>query len=49
MLLKVCYSLATFGSTPNVDTKVTMNENKKENQLIMVYSAFTFKRKIKIK
>ena len=32
MLLNVCYSFATFGNTPKVDTKATMNANKKKNQ-----------------
>ena len=47
MLLNIYYSLATFGNTPKVDIKTTMNEKK--NQLIMMYNASTFKRKRKKK
>ena len=33
MLSIICCSLATFGNTPKVDTKATMNENKKKNRM----------------
>ena len=49
MLLNVYCSLVTFENTTKVDTKATMNENKKKNQLTMVYNAFTFKKKKKKK
>ena len=58
MLLNVCDSLATFGNTPKMDTKATMNEKnhnvqwlyfqkKKKSILIIVYNGSTFKRKRK--
>ena len=43
MRLNVKYSFTTFGNTPKVDTKTTMNEKKKKNHLIMMYNASTFK------
>ena len=32
MFSTIHYSLGTFGNIPEVDTKVTMNENKMKNQ-----------------